>query len=204
MNAPTSGRVLALFDFDGTITTREMLPDFLHYAVPKWRLRFWKPWMLPLVVAARSGWISGSTLRAILAWVAFRDMPETEYEAKAVAFARDVLPGALRPEAMSRIAEHKAQGDTIVVVSGAYDVYLKHWCAQHGLALISSTLEAKGGVMTGRYAGAQCVNSEKSRRVRDRYELARYREIHAYGDTHEDLDLLALAHRKFMRWQEVR
>ena len=26
-----------------------------------------------------------------------------------------------------------------------------------------STLEAKGGVMTGRYAGAQCVNSEKSR-----------------------------------------
>lgn len=194
---------LALFDFDGTITTREMLPDFLHYAVPKWRLRFWKPWMMPLVIAARAGWLSGSTLRAVLAYVAFRGMPEAAYEAKAVAFARDVLPSVLRPEAMSRIAEHKAQGDTIVVVSGAYDVYLKHWCAQHGLALISSTLEAKGGVMTGRYAGAQCVNTEKSRRVRERYELAQYAEIHAYGDTHEDLDLLALAQRKFMRWQEV-
>ncbi len=194
---------LALFDFDGTITTREMLPDFLHYAVPKWRLRFWKPWMMPLVIAARAGWLSGSTLRAVLAYVAFRGMPEAAYEAKAVAFARDVLPNVLRPEAMSRIAEHKAQGDTIVVVSGAYDVYLKHWCAQHGLDLIGSTLEAANGVMTGRYAGAQCVNTEKSRRVRERFDLAKYAEIHAYGDTHEDLDLLALAQRKFYRGLEV-
>ena len=196
-------KTLVLFDFDGTITTREMLPDFLHYAAPKWRLRIGKPMLMPFVIAYRAGLLNGSRLRAMLAWVAFRGMPEADYEAKAVAFARDVLPGVLRPEAMSRIAEHKAQGDTIVVLSGAYDVYLKHWCAQHGLALISSTLEAKDGVMTGRYAGAQCVNREKSRRVRERYELARYAEVHAYGDTHEDLDLLALAHRKFMRWQEV-
>lgn len=202
MNAPTSGRVLALFDFDGTITTREMLPDFLHYAVPKWRLRFWKPWMLPLVVAARSGWISGSTLRAILAWVAFRGMPETDYEAKAVAFARDVLPCVLRPEMMERIAAHRANGDTIVVVSGAYDVYLKHWCAAHGLDLIASTLEVRHGRLTGRYAGAQNVLAEKARRVRERYDLAAYREVHAHGDTPEDEDLLALAQRQFYRGAE--
>ena len=34
MNEHDGGRVLALFDFDGTITTREMLPDFVRYAVP--------------------------------------------------------------------------------------------------------------------------------------------------------------------------
>lgn len=195
-------KILALFDFDGTITTREMLPDFLHYAVPKWRLRFWKPWMLPLVVATRSGWMSGSTLRAILAWVAFRGMPEAEYEAKAVAFARDVLPQALRPEMMERIAAHRANGDTIVVVSGAYDVYLKHWCAAHGLALIASTLEVRDGRLTGRYLGAQNVLAEKARRVRERYDLAAYREVHAHGDTPEDEDLLALAQRQFYRGAE--
>lgn len=202
MNAPTSGRVLALFDFDGTITTREMLPDFLHCAVPKWRLRFWKPWMLPLVVAARAGWMSGSTLRAILAWVAFRGMPETEYEARALAFARDALPGVLRPEMMARIAAHKANGDTVVVVSGAYDVYLKHWCAAHGLDLIASTLEVRDGRLTGRYAGAQNVLAEKARRVRERYDLAAYREVHAHGDTPEDEHLLALGHRRFYRGAE--
>ena len=202
MNAPDGGRILALFDFDGTITTREMLPDFLHYAVPKWRLRFWKPWMLPLVLAARAGWMSGSTLRAILAWVAFRGMPEAEYETKAIAFARDVLPGVLRPDVMARIAAHKANGDTVVVVSGAYDVYLKHWCAAHRLDLIASTLEVRNGRLTGRYLGAQNVLAEKARRVRERYDLAAYREIHAHGDTPEDAQLLALAQRRFYRGTE--
>ncbi len=202
MNGHDGGAVLALFDFDGTITTREMLPDFLHYAVPKWRLRFWKPWMLPLVVAARAGWMSGSTLRAILAWVAFRGMPEAAYEAKALAFARDVLPRELRPGMMARIAKHKADGDTVVVVSGAYDAYLKHWCAAHGLDLIASTLEVRDGRLTGRYAGAQNVLAEKARRVRERYELAAYREVHAHGDTPEDAHLLALAQRRFYRGTE--
>jgi HAD superfamily hydrolase (TIGR01490 family) len=203
LNAPDRGHVLALFDFDGTITTREMLPDFLHYAVPKWRLRFWKPWMLPLVAAARAGWLSGSTLRAVLAWVGFRGMPAAQYEAKAKAFARDVLPGVLRPEMMERIAEHKARGDTVVVVSGAYDAYLRHWCAEHGLDLIASTLEVRDGRLTGHYAGAQNVLAEKARRVRERYDLARYAEVHAHGDTPEDRDLLALARRRFYCGEEV-
>ena len=47
--------------------------------------------------------------------------------------------------------------------------------------------------LTGRYAGAQCVAEEKARRVRERYDLSGYRAIHAYGDTHEDHALLALA-----------
>ena len=195
--------VLALFDFDGTITTREMLPDFVHYAVPKWRLRFGKALLMPMVVAYRLGFVSGTAIRAAIARVGFGGMPEANYEAKAAAFARDVLPGVLRPEMMARVAEHKSRGDTVVIVSGAYDVYLKHWCAQHGLDLIASTLEIRDGHLTGRYAGAQNVNTEKARRVRERYDLARYAEVHAHGDTPEDEHLLALAHRKFYRGAEI-
>lgn len=203
MNAPERDRVLALFDFDGTITTREMLPDFVHYAVPKWRLRIGKVLLMPMVIAYRLGFVCGTAIRAAIAWVGFRGMAEAEYEAKAIAFARDVLPGVLRPEVMQRIAEHKARGDTVVVVSGAYDVYLKHWCATHGLDLIASTLEVRNGRLTGRYAGAQNVNAEKTRRVRERYELAGYTEVHAHGDTPEDQGLLALAQRRFYRGTEV-
>jgi len=55
---------------------------------------------------------------------------------------------------------------------------------------------------TGRYAGAQCVNEEKVRRVRERFDLSHFATIHAYGDTPEDEALLALAHRRWYRWQE--
>ncbi len=203
MNAPGRGHILALFDFDGTITTREMLPDFVHYAVPKWRLRLGKLILMPMVIGYRLGWVSGTAIRAAIARAGFRGMTVTDYEAKAKAFARDVLPGALRPEMMTRIAAHRASGDTVVVVSGAYDVYLKHWCAEHGLDLIASTLEVRDGRLTGRYAGAQNVLAEKARHVRERFNFSAYAEIHAHGDTPEDQHLLALATRKFYRGVEV-
>ncbi|HQW82621.1 MAG TPA: HAD-IB family phosphatase [Pseudomonadota bacterium] len=203
MNAPGRGHILALFDFDGTITTREMLPDFVHYAVPKWRLRLGKLILMPMVIGYRLGWVSGTAIRAAIARAGFRGMTVTDYEAKAKAFARDVLPGVLRPEMMTRIAAHRASGDTVVVVSGAYDVYLKHWCAEHGLDLIASTLEVRDGRLTGRYAGAQNVLAEKARHVRERFNFSAYAEIHAHGDTPEDQHLLALATRKFYRGVEV-
>lgn len=203
MNAPGRGHILALFDFDGTITTREMLPDFVHYAVPKWRLRLGKLILMPMVIGYRLGWVSGTAIRAAIARAGFRGMTVTDYEAKAKAFARDVLPGVLRPEMMTRIAAHRASGDTVVVVSGAYDVYLKHWCAEHGLDLIASMLEVRDGRLTGRYAGAQNVLAEKARHVRERFNFSAYAEIHAHGDTPEDQHLLALATRKFYRGVEV-
>ena len=97
---------------------------------------------------------------------------------------------------------HRDQGDTVAVVSGAFDLYLSHWCAQHGLDLLCSSLESRDGVMTGRYAGTQCAGAEKARRVRERYDLSRFGTVCAYGDTREDFELLALAQRRWYRGQE--
>jgi phosphatidylglycerophosphatase C len=189
---------LALFDFDGTLTTHEMLPVFIRGVVAKWRLVVFGPIVMPMVAMSRRGWISVSTLRWVLAQVVFRGMREADYEAAGIAFAREQIPPSLRPEMMERIAWHRGRGDRIVVVSGAYDVYLKHWCAEHGLELIASKLEVRRGRLTGRYAGAQNVAEEKVRRVRELCDLSSHGEIHAYGDTHEDLAMLALAtHRTY-------
>lgn len=193
---------LALFDFDGTITTREMLPDFLYYSVPKSRLMVGKILLAPLLAGYRIGWVSGSVLRRAIVWLGYARAPFDAYARKGRTFADEMLPGVLRPEVMQRIRWHQSQGDQVVVVSGAFDIYLTHWCRQHGLDLICSSLEHRDGFLTGRYLGPQCVRSEKARRVRERYDLTRYAEIYAYGDTVEDEDLLAIAHRKFYQGKE--
>jgi phosphoserine phosphatase len=36
---------------------------------------------------------------------------------------------------------------------------------------------------------------EKARRISSQFDLSRYPEVYAYGDTSEDLEMLALAHR---------
>lgn len=194
---------LALFDFDGTITIRETFPDFIRHAITPRRLRFGRVALAPLVAGYRLGLVSGTVVRAAIVRVGFSGTGLSRYQAAGESFARDVLPGSLRPEAMRRIAWHQQQGDTVVVVSGAFDAYLGPWCASHGLDLLCSSLEHSRGVLTGRYAGKQCVLAEKAHRVRQHYDLSSYDQVFAYGDTPEDNDLLALADRKTYRWQEL-
>jgi len=185
--------VLALFDFDGTITTCETLPGFLRFAIPRRRLHVGM-WLFAVpVLAYRLRLMQVRTLRALLVRYAFGNVPAADVEAAGRAFARQVLPAHVRPEMLARIAAHRARGDTVVVVSGGFDVYLAPWCATHGIELVCASLERDGARLTGRYAGAQCVGAEKVRRVRSRYDVSAYRQIQAHGDTHEDHALLAFA-----------
>lgn len=197
-----SGRDLALFDFDGTLTTRETFPDFMRYAVARPRLIVGGVLLAPMVFGYRRGWVAGNPTRASIVQVGLRGVDAARLRAHGEAFAREVLPGVLRPEAMARLAWHRDRGDRIVVVSGGLDVYLAPWCAAQGVDLLCSVLAERDGRITG-YAGAQCVGEEKVRRVRALCDPQAYAAIHAYGDTHEDQAMLAMAHHRTYRGQVV-
>jgi HAD superfamily hydrolase (TIGR01490 family) len=191
---------LALFDFDGTITDREMFIRFLQHATPPMRRVLGSALLSPLYAAYKLRLIGGDVPRTASVRV-LSGMPLAAVQARARSYASDVLPPVLRPEAMARIDWHRSQGHTVAVVTGGLEVAIAPWCAQHGLELIGSMLEVRDGALTGRYAGAQCVRAEKARRVRERYDLAVFDHVHAYGDTPEDRELLALAHTRVYRWQ---
>jgi phosphatidylglycerophosphatase C len=194
---------LALFDFDGTITRKEMFADFIRLAVSRRRRLLGSPVFAPLVIGYRLGLVSANTIRACVVKFGFRGVPAAHVQAMGRRFSEHMLPAVLRPVALERIQWHREQGDKIIVVSGALDVYLEHWCRQHGLDLICSRLEIVDGYLTGDYRGLQCVGAEKSRRVREACKLENFRQIYAYGDTEEDLDMLSMASRKYYRWQEM-
>ncbi|CAN7230367.1 HAD-IB family hydrolase [Pseudoxanthomonas sp. LjRoot168] len=193
---------LALFDFDGTLTTRETFPDFMRYAVARPRLLVGGVLLAPVVFGYRRGWVAGNPTRASIVQVGLRGVDASRLRAQGDAFAREVLPSVLRPEAMARLAWHRERGDRIVVVSGGLDAYLAPWCATQGVELLCSVLAERNGRITG-YAGAQCVGEEKVRRVRALCDPQAYAAIHAYGDTHEDNAMLAMAHHRTYRGQAV-
>ena len=193
---------LALFDFDGTLTTRETFPAFMRYAVARPRLLAGGVLLAPVVFGYRRGWVAGNPTRASIVQMGLRGVDAERLRAQGAAFARDVLPGVLRPEAMARLAWHRQRGDRVVVVSGGLDVYLAPWCADQGVELLCSVLAERGGRITG-YAGLQCVGEEKVRRVRTLCDPQAYAAIHAYGDTHEDHAMLAMAHHRTYRGHVV-
>ncbi|EIL95716.1 HAD family hydrolase [Rhodanobacter sp. 115] len=194
---------LALFDFDGTITTHETFGDFMRFAVTSRRRALGAPLFSPMLAGYKLGMVSGSSIRAAVVAFGFRGIPAEHVHKAGERFASECLPGVLRPEAMQRIAWHQRQGDRVVLVSGGLDAYLSPWCRQHGLELICSTLETEGNRLTGRFHGAQCVGEEKACRIRERHRLDAFAQCYAYGDTHEDEAMLAMAQRKYYRWREI-
>lgn len=194
---------LALFDFDGTITFGDTFTPFLRYAVAPRRIA--AGWMVlaPLIVRYKLGIVPATTARERVATFGFRGRREEELRQVGAAYARDVLPGVVRPNARERIDWHKAQGDVVCVVSGSLDLYLTPWCRQMGLDLICTALEVRLGTVTGPYRHGDCIGREKARRIREKYVLQDYPVIYAYGDTPDDHDMLNVASRKYFRWREM-
>lgn len=184
---------LALFDFDGTLTTVETLPRFVRAAAPPDRARAARWRLAPLVAGYRLGLVSGTRIRAAVLRFGFAGYPADRFGAAARDFAARELPGLLRPEALARLRAHRDRGDRVLVVSGNYEDLLSPWAAGEGIEALGSRVEVRDGHLTGRYLGPQCVLEEKAVRVRAHLDLTAFDRIHAYGDTPEDRPLLLLA-----------
>lgn len=81
---------LALFDFDGTLTTREMLPDFFRRAIPRRRLLIGQVLLAPLIVGYKLGLVSGTVVRSAIVRFGFTGLAFADYDAAGAAFAADV------------------------------------------------------------------------------------------------------------------
>ena len=62
---------LALFDFDGTITTHETMPAFVRATVSRPRLVVGSVLLWPLIIGYPRGLVSGSRVRAAIVRIAY-------------------------------------------------------------------------------------------------------------------------------------
>lgn len=194
---------LALFDFDGTITSGDTFTPFIFQAVEPVRIVIGGVVLSPLIAAYKLGFLSPSLMRRSIVRVGFIGRRHADLQAAGVQYSRRRLPSLVRPKALERIRWHQAQQDTVVVVSASLDVYLVEWCRELGVELICTELEERKGLLTGRYRDGDCSGQEKARRIRERYDLERFHTVYAYGDTTEDEAMLALAHQRYYRWVEL-
>ena len=195
-------RDLALFDFDGTITRSDTFTPFLYFVSSRGHIVRESLRLAPKILRYKLGLVPATRMRAIAAHSTFAGRSEAEIRGLGVAYARNVLPGVVRPHALERIRWHQQRGDHVVVVSASLDMYLRPWARALELDVIATDLSVEQGILTGSYAGGDCTGSEKARRVQARYTLSRYPNVYAYGDTSEDEALLGLASERYFRWQK--
>lgn len=184
---------IAFFDFDGTITTKDTLLEFIKYS--RGTLPFYTGFLLksPYLVAYKLKLIPNQTAKEKVLAYFFKGMALDEFQLKCDGFANEVIPGLLRQAALEEIRELQQKGVDVVIVSASPENWIRQWASSINASLIATRLELKNGQLTGNILDKNCHGEEKVRRIREIYPLSEYENIYAYGDSSGDKPMLSLA-----------
>ena len=187
---------VAAFDVDGTITRRDCVVPFLRRVAGTATLgrRLVAQTRTVSVLASRR---DRDGLKAAAAAAAFTGQPIDRIEEIAEEFARSVHASGMRDEIVAMLDSHRERGDSVVLVSASFEVYLRPLAELLGADdVLAARLEVgPEGRLTGLLAGPNCRGPEKVVRLHawlDEHAGGRTgAHVTAYGDSTGDRELLA-------------
>ena len=191
-------RVVAVFDFDGTLTRRDSLLPFLWQVAGPWAFIWNGAVLLPTLLQYALGILENGPAKERVLGQFLAGKPTGEIRAVAESFAAERVPSLLDPEAERRLRWHQEQGHTTVLVTASPELYAQPWAEAEGFdKALGTRLETKDSVFTGQFATPNCYGSEKTRRLEVEGPDLRGTAVYAYGNSRGDRELLDMADRGF-------
>lgn len=190
---------LAIFDFDGTITTDDSLIRFIRFVVGDLKTLWGMVFLSPMLVVYKLKLIPNYKAKQMMLSYFFKGMDKQQFQKIAEEYSLKHIDTILRPKAMEKITWHKELGHKVIVVSASIECWIRPWCDQNGLDLIATKIKVKNGLITGKFLTKNCYGIEKVNRVKEAYNLDDYDRIYAYGDSRGDKELLELADKSFYK-----
>ena len=185
---------LALFDFDGTITRRDSLFDFIQYYRRYWSFIIGIVWLLPTLVKFKLKLISNQRAKERVLSYFFAQEPLETFQRMCDRYGQQRIPMIVKESALKAIQKHKQRGTDVYLVSASAENWLATWCQSLDIGLIATRLEVKDNKITGSIRGKNCHGPEKVVRIRQEIDLSQYDTIYGYGDSQGDKPMLALVH----------
>lgn len=192
-----SARVIAVFDLDGTITRRDTLfPWVLGYlAQCPWRLvRLAR--LLPAACRYICAGRDRGHLKAALLRHTLGGEPRAAIDAWNERYLPRVIARELLAQAVAAIERHRADGDTLVLMSASVDLYVPALAQRLGMSrAICTGVAWRGNVLDGALTTANRRGEEKARCFADLRTAHPDATFVAYGNSASDLPHLHLADR---------
>jgi phosphatidylglycerophosphatase C len=188
--------IVAAFDVDGTLTTRDCVVPFLRLVGGTGRLTGGLALAAGRVVPALAR-RDRDALKAESARVVFTGRAEHDVEAAGASFAARIEQAWLRRDTLTRMHWHRIAGHRVVLVSASFGAYLRPLGRRLVTdGVLATELEIDDtGRCTGALLGGNCRGVEKVTRLHawlDEHHGGRSAvELWAYGDSSGDRHLLA-------------
>lgn len=192
-------RKIALFDFDGTLTSKDTFIEFGLFVVGKWN--FYKALMINVTFLAgwKLGIIPNYKAKEKLFGSLFKGMTLEEFNGKCEAFSRKI-DTFLHPVGYDNMKKHLKEGIPVYIVSASIENWIKPWAKKHGVAdVIATVIEVDyDGKLTGCFSSKNCSGEEKVNRIRVEIKNIDGCDIWSYGDSKGDDEMLNISSRSFI------
>ncbi len=189
---------LALFDFDGTLTTKDSLGEFFKYAVGNTKYYLTLIKFSPIFILWQLKIIKNYKAKEMLFKMFFNGIDEKTFKTMAENFSLNELDKILRQNTYERFQKHVKDGDRVIIVSASMRCWLDAWCEKEKVELISTELLFEDDKFTAKFATKNCHGIEKFNRINKHLNINEYDSIYAYGDSSGDTQMLEMADYKYL------
>ena len=181
---------LFAFDFDGTLTTRDTLLEFIRFAcgTPRFLLGFLL--YSPLLVLMKLRLYSNGKAKQKVFAHFFKGMTINEFDALCQDFA-STHRHLLRPEVVSQLEQALSEGAEVLIVSASIDNWVQPFFPK--VKVLGTQIEVIDGCLTGRFLTPNCYGQEKVRRILALHPDRSAYHLTAYGDSRGDREMLAFS-----------
>lgn len=193
--------ILAVFDFDGTITYKDSFLPFILHVVGFYKFYFGLFSLSPIIILYFIKIVSKKTLKERFISYYFFGMSDIDFQSSTNSFINKKLTTLINPLAFQCMMRHKELEHRVIVISANIEDLVGKWCGKAGISEYSCTILSKrNGILTGRINGANCYGKEKVKRLTSLVGTLDKFLIYAYGDSKGDSELLEIADHPFYKF----
>ena len=190
---------VALFDFCGTIINFQSADAYVKYTLENLNIKLnlsniTRKFLIKahlMRVANKILCIEGD-LNKKLILRQLKGFSKNSLELLAEKFYKEIIRPNYNSEIISEIKRCKSQGFKIFIVSGGYDIYIKHTAREFNFdGVICTELEFKNNIFTGKYKNFDCMGVNKIKYLKKFFELDNLKNFDstAYSDSPSDMPL---------------
>ncbi len=195
-------KTIAFFDFDGTITNRDIFWDYLFYRLKTGLsvLKLFKS--IPVFVLYLAKIYHNEKAKQLIFSKLFAGETVAYFSNTVQKYYQNNLNLRLRKEALTKITWHKNSMHQVYIVTANFDLIVQQFAAEQGIEYMATELDIQDKILSGKFKTPNCYGEEKVNRIKKTISnLDSFTKIYAYGDSKGDREMLALAtdpyYRKF-------
>jgi HAD superfamily hydrolase (TIGR01490 family) len=188
------------FDFDGTLTTKDTLLEFIRYACGKRRL--WMGLLLfsPLLVLMKLHLYPNWKVKQLFFAHYFRGMDIERFDDLCRRFAID-NNHLLRKNGIAVIRKALAESSQVIIVSASIENWVRPFFLQFGneVQVACTKIDVRHERVTGKFLTKNCYGQEKVKRIDRAFPHRKTYELIAFGDSKGDKKMLEYADRSYYK-----